>query len=195
VSRPGLAVVRPRRRVSVLVADPPWKYGDKLPGRGRGAAKQYKCLPLECLERFSLPELGDNAILFLWRVAQMQDEALQLCRAWGFEPYGEMVWNKLTKHGKQHFGMGRVMRYSHESILVGMRGRALPSRRNIRSSFSAPTPTAENGRVIHSAKPDEFFRLVELMYPRAARFEMFARRVRPGWVQFGNQLGKLGRAA
>ncbi len=31
---------------SVLVADPPWRFGDKLPGEKRGASKHYSTLSL-----------------------------------------------------------------------------------------------------------------------------------------------------
>lgn len=39
----------------------------------------------------------------------------------------------------------------------------------------------------HSAKPDDFYALVERALP-GPYVEMFARKRRPGWVQFGDQL-------
>ena len=116
----------------------------------------------------------------------MQEEALMLARLWEFRPYTEIVWQKLTKHGKKHFGMGRIVRASHETCLVAVRGKMRPNVRNIRSTFEAPV-----GR--HSEKPEAFFDLVETLFdgPYA---ELFARRRRPGWRCYGDQLPK-GRAA
>lgn len=176
----------------VLVADPAWKYKDKLPGKGRGADKHYPTLSIDQIARFPIPDMGDNAILFLWRVAQMQEEALFVMRAWGFQQFGELVWQKETTHGKRHFGMGRVFRNEHESCLIAMRGRAYPVRHDARSIFVTwKMPTTEEGRIRHSAKPDEFYDLVRYLYPRSEKHELFARKIRPGWQQQGNQLGKV----
>lgn len=176
----------------VLVADPAWLFGDSLPGQGRGASKHYGCMPTTgqtALPTFDamdltdmrLPPLAHDCLLFLWRVASMQSEALHVMRAWGFgEPKSELVWVKTTKHGKRHFGMGRYVRNEHEVCLIGRRGRAKVRSSSVRSTFSAPV-----GR--HSEKPDVFYALVEELCdgPYA---EMFARRPRAGWSCFGNEL-------
>jgi N6-adenosine-specific RNA methylase IME4 len=167
-------------RARVLVADPPWKFGDSLPGAGRGAVKHYACMSVEQICSFDLPPLENDAFLFLWRVASMPEEALRVVRAWGFVPKSEIVWRKLTVNGKVHFGMGRTVRAAHETCIVATRGRPQPKARNVRSIFDAPV-----GR--HSAKPDAFYDLVEELAdgPYA---ELFARRHRAGWRCFGNEL-------
>lgn len=172
---------------NVLVADPPWAFGDSLPGKGRGAAAHYTCMTVADICAMQIPDVGPDAVLFLWRVAAMPQEALDVVRAWGFTPKSELVWEKLTSAGKPHFGMGHYVRASHETCLIAARGRAFPAVRNVRSRFAAPVG-------VHSQKPDEFYRLVEAMYPDAVRYELFARTVRAGWVQSGNELGKLGAA-
>lgn len=164
----------------VLLADPPWKFGDSLPGKSRGAAKNYATLTVNDLRRFPLPELADDAVLFLWRVSAMQEEALVVARAWGFTPKTEIVWQKLTATGKKHFGMGRIVRASHETCLVAVRGRMPPKVRNVRSTFEAPI-----GR--HSAKPDAFYELIESLYD-GPFVELFARKRRRGWRSFGAEL-------
>jgi N6-adenosine-specific RNA methylase IME4 len=169
------------RPVRVLVADPPWSFGDKLPGPGRGAEKHYSVLSQREIERFSLPPLADDALLLLWRVASQPEEALRVVRAWGFVPKSEIVWRKLTKHGKRHFGMGRYVRAEHETAIVATRGRFTVAARNIRSTFEAPI-----GR--HSEKPDAFYEIAERLGGGGPFAELFARRVRSGWLQFGDEL-------
>ena len=166
-----------------LVADPPWKFSDTLPGSGRGAAKHYPCMSLKELTHFPLPELAPDAILFLWRVAAMPQEAIDLAQAWDFKPKSEIVWVKTGRANDPNalaFGMGHYVRAAHETCLVCTRGRPKVRSRSVRSVFYAP-----RGR--HSAKPDAFYDLVERLTdgPRA---EIFARTRRKGWTQFGNEL-------
>jgi N6-adenosine-specific RNA methylase IME4 len=164
----------------VLCVDPPWKFGDKLPGPGRGAEKHYPCLSIEELEKFPLPPLAPDAVLFLWKVASMPVEALRVVYAWGFTPKSEIVWIKTTTGGKIHFGMGRTVRASHETCMIATRGRPTRKSASVRSIFDAVV-----GR--HSAKPEEFYDLVEQLYG-GPYVELFARRQRPGWACLGNEL-------
>lgn len=163
-----------------IVVDCPWRFGDSLPGPGRGAEKHYATLSVAELELFPLPPIADDAYLFFWRVASMQQEALDVIRAWDFTLKTEIVWRKQTVTGKRWFGMGRTVRAEHETCLVATRGRPQVLSKSIRSTFEAPVP---DGR--HSAKPEAFFDLVESLVP-GPYVELFARRVRPGWTCLGN---------
>jgi N6-adenosine-specific RNA methylase IME4 len=164
----------------VIEADPPWRFGDSLPGPGRGASKHYPCMSVAKLCAFQIPPLADDALLLLWRVASMQQEALDVVKAWGFKLKSEIIWEKTTKTGKPHFGMGRYVRASHEVCLVATRGRWKPKSRSIRSRFSAPV-----GR--HSEKPEAFYELVEQL-AEGPYVRLFARSQRPGWVSLGNEI-------
>lgn len=170
----------------MVVADPPWKFSDGI--SSRGASSKYKCEKLEAIKNYRLPPLHDDCVLFLWRVAVMQEEALEVARAWGFDPTkGEMVWRKLSSTGKkEHFGMGRIVRGSHESCIIGTRGRPMRLHKSQRSLFSAPVPS-ENGRPVHSAKPHEFFEIVRRLFdgPRISLFERFPR---DGFVCVGDEM-------
>lgn len=165
----------------VVVADPPWRFDDRLPGPSRGAAKNYRVLGLEDICNFPLPPIADNAWLFLWRVSSQVEEACRVVRAWGFVPKSEIVWEKVTSLGRPHFGMGHYVRASHETCIVAVRGRVQPADRAVRSRFSAPVRR-------HSEKPDVFFRLVERLTGEGPRLELFARRRREGWASLGDEL-------
>ena len=170
-----------------VAADPPWRFADKLPGAGRGAERHYATMSIEDIRRFELPQLADDAYLFMWRVSSMVEEAYAVVRAWGFVPKTEIVWQKLTKHGKPFFGMGRTVRASHETCIVAAKGRPTPLVRNIRSTFSAPVPLNADGTYRHSAKPEAFFDLVEQL-AAGPHVELFARRQRRGWTCLGDQV-------
>lgn len=168
-------------KFACVVADPPWLFGDSLPGETRGASSQYKTMSVDDICKLSLPPIFDNAYLFLWRVSAMVEEAYRVVRAWGFVPKSEIVWNKLTANGKPHFGMGRHVRASHETCIVALRGTPFRRSGSVRSTFAAPTRE-------HSEKPDEFFQIVE-SFCFGPRVELFARKQREGWTCIGDELG------
>lgn len=175
-----------------IVADPPWAPSDKLPGRTRGAARHYPVMETSAICRYlpslSLP-IAEDAMLFLWRLASMQRDALDVAASWGFRVVAEVVWVKRTSGGSLWFGMGRTVRGSHESCLVALRGRASKVRRSasVRSVFEAPLPDAL-GRPIHSAKPEAFFSTVVEPLVDGPYLELFARRTRRGWTCLGDEL-------
>lgn len=177
----------------VIVADPAWQFQDKLPGNGRGADKHYSTLSIDDLCLLELPPIADDALLFMWRVASMQTEALNLMHMWGFDQKSEMVWIKTRKgvaiaedETELAFGMGRYTRHAHEVCLIGTRGKAatqVMKDHSVRSVFFAE-------REEHSKKPDKFFELVEKMTGGEGPYlELFARQPRDGWVSIGDELG------
>jgi len=166
---------------TVLYVDCPWKFGDALPGPGRGAKKHYQCMTVDALCEYKLPRLADDCLLAFWRCASMQNEALRVIDAWGFVVKSELVWLKMTRNGKRHFGMGRYVRASHEVCLLATRGRVHVADRSIRSVFEAPVQE-------HSRKPDIVYELLERLVPAGPYVELFARRHRYGWTSYGNEL-------
>lgn len=185
-----------------LVADPPWRFGDTLGahrgtthgwrtpyGMARGAEAHYETMDAWDIAKFELPPLAPDCRLFLWRVAAMQVEALTVLSAWGFTAKAELVWVKMDKAGAFRLGMGRQVRNIHEVCLIGVRGRIPSLAKDQPSVFFAPPPKA-NGQIIHSAKPDAFFGVVERISP-GPYVELFSRRERPGWTCLGNEVASL----
>lgn len=179
------------RPYSVVVADPPWAFGDKLPGT-RGAESHYPCMSVDDLCKLTLPPLADDALLFLWKVAAMTEEALAVMHMWGFNLKTEMVWVKCKKDvhdtdtvSDLAFGLGHYTRAAHETCIIATRGKAskLIVNKAIRSVFFAP-------REAHSKKPEMFYDLVEAMTGGEGPYlELFARRQRIGWNCMGYDTG------
>jgi len=200
------------RLYTVVVEDPPWPFDDKLPGEGRGADKQYETkLTIEQITScqgfsFHYPRTDDDAINFMWRVSSQVEEAYAAVRARGFTPKSEMVWCKRTKNGKRHIGMGHTVRAEHETCIISVKGSSkfVVHDNSVRSVFEAPVPLYEDdhpkvlsgekkaGSVIHSAKPLEFYAIVEKMCA-GPYVELFGRPTctnwyRPGWTVYGNEI-------
>lgn len=179
-------------KFKVLCVDAPWKFTDKLPGDGRGAQKNYACLSRTELMRFPLPPLADDCALFFWRVAAMQQDALDVVDAWDFKVKSEVVWLKKTEHGLRWFGMGRTVRAEHEVCILATRGRPVVKDHSVRSTFVTEHTelpdfaglSAVVGR--HSEKPEEFYKIVETLF-EGPYCELFARRQRPGWTCLGDE--------
>jgi N6-adenosine-specific RNA methylase IME4 len=97
-------------------------------------------------------------------------------------------------------GLGHYVRGAHEvAIIAHSRRNGAPDRvdKSVLSVFSAPMLVdvdglvGERGRIVHSAKPDYFFEIVERLYP-GPRVELFSRRTRPGWrSEHSNEADKL----
>lgn len=142
--------------------------------------------------RFPLPPLADDAVLFMWRVAAMQQDALDVVRMWGFRPVTEFVWLKKTATGRRWFGMGHTLRAEHEVCIVAVKGRPRVKNHRTRTTLvtdvDAAGMSAPVGR--HSAKPEGFYDIVEGLY-EGPYCELFARRQRPGWTCCGLESGGL----
>lgn len=83
----------------ILVADPPWAFGDATPHKG--AEDHYKVLSIDQICAFPLPPIANDAVLFMWRVGggnekdgSLGEQAYQVMRAWGFTPKSELAWIK-----------------------------------------------------------------------------------------------------
>lgn len=170
------------KKFRTLVSDPPWLFGDNLPGGGRGAGKHYPCMTTSELARFPLPDLDDDCFLFMWRPATHSEEANMIARIWGFnKPAGEIIWRKMTKDGSRtKMGMGRTVRNVHETCAIYKKGRPQVLSKSIRSVFDAPV-----GR--HSEKPDAFYELIDWLAP-GPKVELFARRQWMDWTCLGNEM-------
>lgn len=202
--KPGLSeqCILPSGPFATVVADPPWSYrdkvhaarvagvkaaeygfgADKIRGR-RGADGYYPTMTVQ--EIIALPVLSvvaDNAHLYLWCTNAFIEQAHQISRAWGFNPRTVLTW---VKPG---LGMGHYYRNNTEHVVFAVRGSMPVLRKNVPTAFQSPKTR------IHSEKPQVFYDIVEAMSP-APRLEMFSRRTRENWTQWGNEVGKLDRTS
>jgi N6-adenosine-specific RNA methylase IME4/ParB-like chromosome segregation protein Spo0J len=170
----------PKGRFGVLYVDAPWQ--SQSPGSKWSPEQHYPTMPVAQIKRLAVPA-ADDSVLFLWAVSALLPEALEVMQAWGFEYRSNIVWDKLS------IGLGVWVRHEHELLLIGRRGNQSPPERTrrVRSIIRA-----RRGR--HSEKPQQFYELLEQMYPEQSKLELFARRARPGWTSWGNQLDQQAAA-
>lgn len=82
------------------------------------------------------------------------------------------------------FGMGRLFRQTHEICLIGTNNNKIYKLLENKSQRSVSF--GENLK--HSAKPEHLQDSLEIMFPKAKKIELFARRLRKDWVCLGNEI-------
>lgn len=161
-----------------LVIDPPWKFKDQ----GSRISPTYPLMDLEQIAAMPIAEVADeNAHLYLWCPMAFTEEAHAIAAHWGFRYVLDVLWIKTTDDGSRvRFGAGHYLRHAAEKALFCTRGTCPPLNRSTCNVLMTP-----RGR--HSEKPDAFYRMVETVSPDP-RIDIFARKTRPGWEVFGNEV-------
>ena len=159
----------------VIYIDPPWKY-DFSQSSNREIENNYPTMSLEELKEINIPA-AKNSVMLMWATAPKLIEAIELLKYWGFNYKTNMVWDKET------IGMGYWCRGQHEILLIGTKGEAKPPEPENR--FSS---VFREKKTKHSKKPNEYYNMIEKMFPGKTLLEMFARqKINNNWNVWGNQ--------
>lgn len=165
---------------SVVVADPPWpeKGPMHLPSATKDLPKlgtPYAQLSYEQIAGLDVAGcVASESHLYLWATQRSLRKAFEISEAWGFEVKAALTW------AKSGLGMGfRYFRHSSEFVVFAVRGNLPVLTNNVGTWF-----TGKKGP--HSAKPPEFFQMVERCSP-GPRLELFARTAREGWTCWGDE--------
>jgi N6-adenosine-specific RNA methylase IME4 len=173
----------PTKRYRILYADPPWQYGNTQPDYHTEQRDHYPVMPLADICALPIRDwCEDNAVLFLWVTSPMLAECFQVVAAWGFTYKANFVWDKI-KHNMGHYNSVR-----HEFLLICVRGSCQPDCSTLIDSVQ----NIERGE--HSAKPVEFFDIIETLYTHGPKLQIFPRKHRDGWADYGH-VAQIARAA
>lgn len=168
----------PEGKYNVLYADPPWKYGDKLVESYGAVEHHYTSMTNQELCDLDIKSIADdNAVLFLWVTSPLLEECFSVIKAWGFKYKASFVWDKV-KHNWGHYNSVR-----HEFLLICIRGTFLPQSKELHDSVISIERSKE-----HSKKPEYFRELIEKMYPKSKKIELFARQKTRDWQVWGAEI-------
>ena len=166
----------PDGKYDVIVIDPPWPVTHAPMPRAK-AGPPYPTMTLEEIAELDIPDLAaDDAWVFLWTTNQFVPAAVDLLEDWDLGYRGLLVWKKNLKTGTQY-----GWRMNAEFVVVGRKGK--PKFDDI-TDFQAVNAW-KAGK--HSAKPAEFYDLIERVCGPSKRLDMFARRPLPGWEVWGKE--------
>lgn len=182
----------PRKKYSIIYADPPWDYNGKMQfdRSSKSVDKiiitknifisaadfKYPTLKIEVLRQIPIVDIEeDNCLLFLWVTNPHLEQGLSLGKAWGFE-YRTVafVWDKLV-HNPGQYNLSYC-----ELCLLFKRGK-IPTPRGTRNEKQLVRVKRGN----HSEKPSEVRESIERMFPTQNKIELFARSKKSGWDSWG----------
>jgi N6-adenosine-specific RNA methylase IME4 len=181
----------PTGTYDVVLADPPWTYSGQ-PDKWGAAARQYRCQSDDWIKALPIADLLDRrGVIFCWATCPLLDVAISAIEAWGLAFRGvAFVWVK-TRRSDPSVPIGAqgvrpsIVKPTSELVLAAS---------NVRKG--RPLPLADEGvsqivlapKGAHSEKPDDVQARIERLYPETRRIELFARRRRPGWDAWGDEL-------
>jgi N6-adenosine-specific RNA methylase IME4 len=171
-------------RFSCIYADPPYEFNAySAKGKDRSADRHYDTRGLDAIMALKVGGLAaDDCVLLMWAVMPTLPGALEVIKAWGFtfKTVG-FTWVKQNKNSDSLFcGMGYWTRANAELCLLATKGN--PKRLNADVQQVLIAPVME-----HSRKPDEFHNRIERLVG-GPYLELYARRERPGWTVWGNEI-------
>jgi N6-adenosine-specific RNA methylase IME4 len=183
-------------RYATIVADPPWKVmaGRRLGVEGFGDTESQSAKPTDyqsmTVDKISAMRVSDvaqdDAHLYLWTTNGYLPAAFEVAHAWGFRYSTTLVWAKNLMGG----GLGGAYGISTEFCLFCRRGNLATLRDVGGTWFNWKRPYDARGKPRHSAKPPEFFAMVDQVSP-GPYLELFAREQRLGWDSWGNEVNGI----
>lgn len=185
-------------RYRTIVADPPWSqntgYAVTRGFKVRVPDKRKVPLPYPSLSVAEISELPvsdiaePDAHLYLWTTQQYLHDSFHVVAEWGFKVSATLVWCKEPLGVRLGGAFGSSVEFVHyarrgnlpNTGSVDRRWFEWPRRRG------APVKFGERRTEGHSAKPEAFLDMVEMVSP-GPYLELFARRQRLGWDTWGNE--------
>lgn len=174
----------PKGKYGVIYADPPWAYEYSHKSFKR-IDDHYPTMSLEeiCNMGSDIQKLsGKDCTLFLWIPSPHLDKFPAVLDAWGFRYCTTWVWHK------QGYSYGHYGSIDHELLIVAGRGKATPTCDPKVTTKVSSVQSIPKSR--HSAKPVEYYGIIERLYPDRRYLELFARAKEPRkrWTYWGNEL-------
>jgi N6-adenosine-specific RNA methylase IME4 len=185
-------------RAGAIGADPQWKYRTySAAGDGRSANTHYTTEELDLIKAMPVGRLAaDDCALFMWVVDWFLHGALELIAYWGFVfKTVAFTWTKTNGADVDDvfddstwcLGQGHWTRANPEMCLLATRGSPKRLHADVRQLIVAPI-------MDHSQKPDAWLERIERLV-EGPYLELNARRRRPGWTAWGDELAWEGAAA
>jgi len=185
----------PHNEYRLIVADPPWQFTLRETDKTHRGRCSYPSMTEQEIMKMPISAIAsDDSYLLLWVTNNHQALGFRCLEHWGFTHHSTFTWEKITKAGKSHAGIGHYGRSCTEHFLVATKGNpgsfTHHGLTNIINIIRAP-------RTKHSQKPEQFWdiadrlahklenceKLGKLSHP--SRIELFARQQRANWDSWG----------
>ena len=146
----------------VAVVDLPWPYEVRDEDPTRRGVLPYCTMSIEQMCALPVPSiLHQQAIVWLWTTNHYMRDAYTVLDAWGLTEKTILTWVK------DRFGCGDWLRGQTEHCIFAVRGRPTVTLTNETTVLHAPARG-------HSAKPPEFYDMVERLCPAPRYADLFS---------------------
>jgi N6-adenosine-specific RNA methylase IME4/ParB-like chromosome segregation protein Spo0J len=160
----------------VATIDIPWPYEIRAEDPSHRATHPYPQMSIAEVCALPIPALmHEDAVLWLWTTNHHMRESYAVLDAWGFEQKTILTW------AKDRMGYGDWLRGQTEHCHLAVRGKPIVALTNQTTLLHGPVRA-------NSQKPEEFYSLVESLCPAPRYLELFARKPRPGWDVWGDEV-------
>ena len=160
----------------VITADPPWPYEVRQEDPSHRATHPYPQMSIEQICTLPVASMAHaDSVLWLWTTNHHVRQALAVVDAWGFQQRTILTW------AKDRMGTGDWLRGQTEHCLMAVRGHPTVV-------LTTQTTLLRGAMRANSQKPEEFYDLVESLCPAPCYLELFARKTRPGWDTWGDEV-------
>jgi N6-adenosine-specific RNA methylase IME4 len=190
-------MVREGRKFGSIGSDPQWKFLTRsAAGEGRSANVHYKTEEVDKIKNLPVGELlADDGAFYMWMVDWCPQDALDLLAHYGLRtspppsPGSRPTATRARHLGRVHWHMGQGYwtRANPEQCWLATKGNPKRLYADVRQLIVAPV-------MEHSRKPDAWLDRIERL-TEGDYLELQARRTRPGWVSWGDELEFTGVAA
>jgi N6-adenosine-specific RNA methylase IME4 len=177
----------PNKKYQVIYTDPPWEQtkGNKRKVR----PNQEKSLDYKTLSMTEIQEIHRNYSdrtelkhnFFMWTIDKFLHQSEQMMKELGYILHARLVWDK-----QNGIAPAFTIRFSHEYLLwFYKKGNILMPCEEMRGK---QTTVIREKSTKHSKKPIAVYEMIEIMFPKSTKIELFARNTRDGWDSWGNEV-------
>ena len=168
----------PDKKYGLIYADPPWEYD--TPESTKAVDDHYPVLNKQelCWMGDRVQAIcEDNCTLYMWATTARLNWAFPVIEAWDFKYLTSMIWDKVEHN------LGWYFSANHEILLIAGKGSSRPKDTKLANNIDSVQVISKSN--IHSKKPEEFYEILEKLYPERKKIELFARNTRDGWTVWG----------
>lgn len=179
----------------LIVVDPPWQFFLREEDKTHRGRCSYPSMTDKEILNMPIAAIANNdSYLLLWVTNNHQYLGFQCLERWGFTHRSTFTWEKVTKDGRPHIGMGHYGRNCTEHFLVATKGE--PGSFSTHGLTNIPNIIRARRRE-HSRKPEEFWMIANQLAEKLenceelgqlsqpSRIELFARQQRSNWDCWG----------
>lgn len=171
----------------IFYSDPPWKQSKGnlrrcRPNQGRSLDYQTCSLDeIKDIHKKALTHCADKHNVFMWTIDKYLHDTEQMMKELGYELHARFVWDK-----ENGVAPAFTVRFAHEYLLwFYKKGKMLMPVKETRGKY---TTILREQSTKHSKKPVCAYEMIEDMFPKTRKIEMFARNERNGWDCWGNEV-------